>query len=237
MLLLQITQLCIWGAFLMKMVQYLKNSIQKIWCYSLADVLENAWLLKYSMVHRSHTLPSPLIKMVQRERNLQSSHTAFSEPAGEKGNQSNLCQEMGWNWCLISRFISFSPQLHPNLHIRGDHFSCSQPWRSRQVWANQTPLSFRAKGRYCCRLCSVMLCLHLPAICCLPHLVICMYRSISEPATALGLTCPTLQLSKSSHLQVVWYPQRFRPLQQPFYPCGFQVQVLKPSGFMVKGLL
>lgn len=145
MLLLQITQLCIWGVFLMKMVQYLKNSFQKIWCYSLADVLENAWLLKYSMVHRSHTLPSPLIKMVQRERNLQSSHTAFSEPAGEKGNQSNLCQEMGWNWCLISRFISFSPQLHPNLHIRGDHFSCSQPWRSRQVWANQTPLSFRAK--------------------------------------------------------------------------------------------
>lgn len=136
-----------------------------------------------------------------------------------------ISQEMGWNWCLISRFISFSPQLHPNLHIRGDHFSCSQPWRSRQVWANQTPLSFRAKGRYCCRLCSVMLCLHLPAICCLPHLVICMYRSISEPATALRLTCPTLQLSKSSHLQVVWYPQRFRPLQQPFYPCGFQVQV------------
>lgn len=165
----------------------------------------------------------------KRMRSLHSLSRSFSEWAGEKGgNQSNFYQEMVWNWWLgfPDLFLTFLNCIQICwIGLSGEiifsSFSLGRAGRCGVIkhhWALNTKET-TAVG--CAARCSRS----LASSSSLSSIYIYIYKML---LLHYRLTCPILQLGKSDPFQRVHRSDTLRnylrPLSQPYYSSGLQVQ-------------
>jgi len=146
-LLLWSRALWIWGAFLMEMAMSRGIHLETFGVRSLADFLEEAWLLQYSPGHRSHrySFQDDGAKRMRSPYSLSCSLFWVSWRGAREISQISIKKwfDIGDSNFQIYFLLSSTTSRFAGFAYQGDNFFCFQPWRSRQVWSNQTPLSFK----------------------------------------------------------------------------------------------